>query len=383
MSDAALPGGRPRRRPALFALRNRLARSRRFQAWAARLPLMRSVAKTEGEALFDLVAGFCHSQVLRAVVELNLLDDMLETPRTPAALAAKAGLSTDRMTLLLRAATALGLTEPAGQGAFRTARRGAALLGVPGLADMIRHHDILYRDLSDPVAFLRGETEPELAAFWPYVFGAGGDADPETKARYSALMADSQALVAEETLRAVSFRSARHVMDIGGGTGVFLSALLAAAPAAKGTLVDLPGVADAARGRFDRAGQGARVTIVPADFRADSLPEGADTVTLVRVLYDHADETVAALLAKVHALMPPGGRLVVSEPMSGGDRPERAGDAYFALYCAAMGTGRTRSREEITGHLRGAGFTGIEAPRVGRPFVTGVVTARKASRETV
>ena len=68
--------------------------------------------------------------------------------------------------------------------------------------------------------------------------------------------------------------------------------------------------------------------------------------------------------------------------MSGGDRPERARRRLFrALYCAAMGTGRTRSREEITGHLRGAGFTGIEAPRVGRPFVTGVVTARKASRE--
>ena len=383
MSDTALSGGRPRRRPALFALRNRLARSRRFQSWAARLPLTRSVAKAEGEALFDLVAGFCHSQVLRAVVELDLLEELIETPRTPAALAGKTGLSADRMTLLLRAATALGLTEPAGQGAFRTSRRGAALLGVPGLTEMIRHHDILYRDLADPVAFLRGETEPDLAGFWPYVFGAGGDADPDTKARYSALMADSQALVAEETLRAVSFRAARHVMDIGGGTGVFLSAVLARATEARGTLVDLPGVADAARERFERSGQGARATILPADFRTDPLPEGADVVTLVRVLYDHADETVRALIAKIHAALPPGGRLVVSEPMSGGDRPERAGDAYFALYCAAMGTGRTRSRDEIAAHLRAAGFTGIETPRVERPFVTGVVTATKASPKSL
>ena len=168
--------------PRFFALRNRLARSRRFQAWAARLPLMRSVAKTEGEALFDLVAGFCHSQVLRAVVELNLLDDMLETPRTPAALAAKAGLSTDRMTL--------ASPRRDGLGSHRTGRAGgvphrppgrAALLGVPGLADMIRHHDILYRDLSDPVAFLRGETEPELAAFWPYVFRRGRRCRPGDK----------------------------------------------------------------------------------------------------------------------------------------------------------------------------------------------------------
>lgn len=377
MSDAALPGPARRRRFSLFAWRNRLARSRAFQSFAARTPGLRSIAKAEGEALFDLVAGFCHTAVLRAVIELGLLEDMLETPRTPATLAPKAGLSAERMELLLRAATALGLTEPAGQGAYRTARRGAALLGVPGLSEMIAHHDILYRDLADPVAFLRGETEPELARFWPYVFGEGGAADPAVKDRYSRLMADSQGLVAEETLRAVSFRGARHAMDVGGGTGVFLSAVLAAHPETRGTLVDLPGVADAARERFARAGQSDRVTLAPADFRKDPLPQRADTITLVRVLYDHADDTVAALLAKVHDALPPGGRLIVSEPMSGGARPERAGDAYFALYCAAMQTGRTRSRREIGALMAAAGFTDIDAPRVGRPFVTGVVTCRR------
>ncbi|MDJ1009066.1 MAG: methyltransferase [Paracoccaceae bacterium] len=378
MSDTALPGARPSRRGfRFFAWRNRLARSRAFQSFAARTPVLRGIAKSEGAALFDLVAGFCHSQVLRAVVELGLLDILLEEARTPAALARMARLSEDRMALLLRAATALGLTETARGGAYRTSRRGAALLGVPGLPEMIRHHDILYRDLADPVAFLRGETEPALAAFWPYVFGAGGAAEPDVKARYSALMADSQALVAEETLRTVSFSGCRHLMDVGGGTGVFLSAVLSDYPSLAGTLVDLPGVAEAARARFDTAGQGGRVRLASADFRTDPLPGGADAVSLVRVLYDHSDETVAALLAKVHSALPPGGRLVVSEPMSGGARPERAGDAYFALYCAAMGTGRARSRAEIAAHLGQAGFDKIEAPTVRRPFVTGIVTARK------
>ncbi|MEL7107309.1 MAG: methyltransferase [Pseudomonadota bacterium] len=377
MSDAALPGGAPRARPKLFALRNRLARSPRFQAWAARFPLTKRVARAEGEALFDLVAGFCHSQMLRAVVELGLLEMIVEIPRTPDALAGKLGLAPDRALILLRAATALGLTEPAGQGAFRTSRRGAALLGVPGLADMIRHHDILYKDLSDPVAFLRGETDPELARFWPYVFGEGARTDPDAAARYSRLMADSQGLVAEETLKAVSFAPASHVMDIGGGTGVFLSAVLAAYPDLKGTLLDLPGVADQAGARFAEAGQSDRVTLSPGNFRLDRLPKGADTITLVRVLYDHEDTTVAALLAKVFDALPPGGRLVVSEPMSGGDAPERAGDAYFALYCAAMGTGRTRSPREVAGLMTTAGFTGVTEPRVDRRFITRVVTGDK------
>ena len=93
------------------------------------------------------------------------------------------------------------------------------------------------------------------------------------------------------------------------------------------------------------------------------------------MLYDHADDTVRALLARVHAALPPGGRLVVSEPMTGGPRPERAGDAYFALYCMAMRTGRARSAGEISALLAAAGFGRIAAPRPARPFITSVVTA--------
>ena len=97
------------------------------------------------------------------------------------------------------------------------------------------------------------------------------------------------------------------------------------------------------------------MTIAAGSFRDDPLPRGADAISLVRVLYDHADDTVAALLGAVHDALPRGGRLIVSEPMSGGARPERAGDAYFALYCMAMRTGRVRSAAEIAGLLRQAG----------------------------
>ena len=63
--------------------------------------------------------------------------------------------------------------------------------------------------------------------------------------------------------------------------------------------------------------------------------------------------------------------------MSGGARPSRFGDAYFAFYTMAMRTGRVRSSARIAGLLNEAGFVRIEFPRTLRPFVTGVVTARK------
>lgn len=345
-----------------------------FQAWAARFPLTRPFVRREGVALFDLVAGFCHSQVLMAVVSLDLPGRLLDQPQETAGLARACDIPPDRMEVLLAAAAALGLVRRRAA-LWRLTARGAALAGVPGLRDMIRHHDVLYRDLSDPVAFFRGETETELAAFWPYVFGAGAAEDPAAAERYSRLMADSQTLVAADTLGLVDLRGRRHLLDIGGGTGAFLEAAGRHAPELALSLFDLPAVIPAAHARFEQAGMAARVTLHSGSFRDDPLPRVADTISLVRVLYDHADETVVALLRAVHAALPAGGRLIVSEPMRGHRRPDRAGDVYFALYCLAMRTGKARSPDEIAALLTQAGFSGISAPRSRRPFVTTVLTA--------
>ena len=355
----------------------RLMASRKFQRWAARFPLTRGTVRSEGEAMFDLVAGFCHSQILQAFVRFELPQKLLQSEMTLEALADDARVPPDRMRVLLSGAISLGLLQMDRSGYYRLTRRGAALAGVPGLTGMIDHHDILYLDLADPVAFFRGEVETELADFWPYVFGAGSASDPAKADRYSQLMADSQVLVAEDTLALVDFRKANRVMDVGGGTGAFLAALGKAHPALELTLFDLPAVAQAAEARFIAASLGKSVDISPGSFRDDPLPQGADMITLVRVLYDHADETVENLLTSVFDALPAGGRIVISEPMTGGDAPERAGDAYFALYCMAMRTGRARSAEEITRHLDAAGFEDISRAKSRRPFITSVIQAVK------
>ncbi len=381
MTDMGHTGPAPAAPPSgsLSARLLRLVASPRFQSWASRFPLTRGVARREGQELFDLVAGFVHSQALLALVELRILHMLMDAPARPAALAGRVDVAPERLTVLLQAGVAMGLLKRRRDGRYALARKGAALIGVPGLEAMIRHHDVLYRDLTDPVAFLRGETEPELAGFWPYVFGAGGAEDPGKAARYSQLMADSQGLVAEETLRAVSLSGVRHLMDVGGGTGAFLAAAARTNADLSMTLFDLPAVVPGARARLQDAGCLDRVTIAAGSFRDDPLPVGADAISLVRVLYDHADQTVGGLLSAVHDALPQGGRLIVSEPMSGGDRPHRAGDVYFAFYCMAMRTGRVRSGAEIAGLMKAAGFVDVAMPATHRPFVTSVVTARKLS----
>jgi len=316
----------PRRRLPSLA---QLIAGRKFQKWAARFPLTRRLVRREGEALFDLLAGFCHSQVLMALVELDIPTKLLAGPMALRALAAASGVPEPRMVVLMQAAVALGLVKRKRGDRYGLTQRGAALAGVPGLQQMIRHHDVLYRDLADPVAFFRGETTPELAGFWPYVFG--GEVEPQVAETYSDLMAQSQLLVADDTLQAVSLKGVKHLMDVGGGTGAFLQEVGAVYPGLDLTLFDLPAVAPHAKARFAQAGMSARTTIRSGSFRSDPLPDGADAISLVRVLYDHADKTVERLLAKCFAALPEGGRLIVSEPMSGGARPDRPGDAYFAF----------------------------------------------------
>ncbi|MEM9433396.1 MAG: methyltransferase [Pseudomonadota bacterium] len=342
-----------------------------FQSWASRFPLVRAVARKDGERLFDLVSGFVYSQVLFAAVELDLLAYLQRGTSSIEDVARHCGLTPTRAESLLQATSAVGLTEIAPKGGYRLARLGAASLGVPGLHDMIRHHNVFYRDLEDPVALLRGETSPELAQFWPYIRGeTAQDLPAETAARYSSLMRQTQALVAEETLRHINLSRVRHLMDVGGGTGAFLKAVRANYPGIDLTLFDLPAVvAEADLGDNN-------ICPLGGSFR-DPLPQGADGISLVRVLYDHSDETVRDLIRRVYDALPPGGQLIISEPMSGGANPTRSGDVYFSLYTMAMTTGRARSPDQHIDLLTSQRFENIQFNATTRPFVTSCITASK------
>ncbi|MEL7252989.1 MAG: methyltransferase [Pseudomonadota bacterium] len=373
------PGRRAARRSGGFGgWLNRLVAKPSFQDWAHRLPISRSFARRDGSEIFDILQGFVASQVLSTLIELGLLTRLLDGPETARALGHSLSIPEDRMADLLQAGAALDLLKRHRDGRFGIARKGAAILGVPGLEDMIRHNRAFYADMAEPEKLLRGEGPTQLEQFWPYVFGGQEGMSSQAAERYSDLMARSQVLVAADTLRLVSLKGVDCLLDVGGGSGAFLTAALKSQKALKAMWIDLPDVAPAAEAHFGKEGLAPRVTLHPGSFRDAPLPKGADAISLIRVLYDHADDTVRDLLAKVHDALPPGGRLIISEPMSGGARPERAGDVYFAFYTMAMGTGRARSQARIRELVEEAGFVDVKTPKPLRPFVTSVLTCVKA-----
>jgi demethylspheroidene O-methyltransferase len=253
------------------------------------------------------------------------------------------------------------------------------MLDNPGVAAMVEHHALLYDDLRDPVALLREGRGAALGDFWRYAGSApGAAAEAEPAGAYSALMSASQPMVVEEVADAYRFARHRRILDVGGGDGSFLAAIATCAPQASLVVFDVPPVAARARTRFVTAGLADRAEAIGGDFRADPLPAGADLVTLVRVLHDHDDDVVGALLRKVHAALAPGGRILVAEPLAGTPGAERMGAAYFGIYLLAMGQGRPRSAAEIGAMLREAGFVQPRAMRTRVPMIVSVIVAERA-----
>jgi demethylspheroidene O-methyltransferase len=375
VAEAPPPGFSLKER--FLAFRDRMVANPRFREWAARFPLTRPMARRRARALFDLNAGFVYSQVLAACVRLRVFDALRDGPRSVPWLAAKLSLSADATIRLMEAASALDLVAPRGGGRYGLAELGAALVDNPGVAAMVEHHALFYADLADPVALLRNPRGgTRLARYWAYAGNDGAKAlEGGEVGEYSALMAASQPMIAAEILGAYDLSHHRRLMDVGGGEGAFLAAAGHRHPALELTLFDLPAVAERARARLEREGLGARSSVHGGSFHTDELPRGADVISLVRVVHDHDDEDVRGLLRRVHAALPPGGKLLLAEPMSGTPGAEPIGEAYFGFYLLAMGRGRPRRMEELQAMLKQAGFRTSRAIPTRTPMLTSLLVA--------
>jgi len=352
-----------------------------FQRRAARSWWMRPIARRRARALFDLVAGFVYSQVLLACVRLKLFDHLAAGPRSAADLQRLLDLPAEGTERLLAAAVALDLVDRrVGPNGLRygLGKLGAPMVANEAVAAMVEHHAVLYDDLADPVALLKGGTAPALSRYWAYASSAApGALPPEAVNEYSALMSASQPLVADEVLDAYDIGQHRCLLDVGGGQGRFLLAAARRSAALQLVLFDLPGVVPAAQRAFAAAGVGGRATVHGGDFTRDALPRGADVASLIRVIYDHPDERAATILRAVHDALPSGGTLLLAEPMAGASGARRMGDAYFNFYLLAMHGGRSRTAAELGRLVQAAGFVGLRELATPIPLQVSVLVARK------
>ena len=233
--------------------------------------------------LFDLMAGFVHSQVLLACVRLDLFRALHQAPAHLNDLAHRTGLAPAVLQRLVLSAVALGLLEHRSQGRFGLGPLGVPLAQHEGIAQMIEHNHLLYQDMQDPVQFLNNAWSGGMAEYWPYAHQqaapvASPQAEVDKFTRYSQLMAASQGFVVQEILSSYFFDEHRCVLDVGAGKGRFVSELAAHAPHLKFKMFDLPPVLALATPRPVLAQ--ARLLEAGHAWAPELAPEGAMTLVL-------------------------------------------------------------------------------------------------------
>lgn len=203
---------------------------------------------------------------------------------------------------------------------------------------------------------------PELYGTTAWEYRA---AHPEEDAIFNAAMTALSAPVAEAVVRSYDFSGLGVLVDVGGGEGGLLAAILAANPTLRGVLFDLPHVA-AAGALLERAGVADRCEIASGSF-FEAVPEEADAYLLKSIIHDWGDEAAIEILRACRAAIADTGRLLVVEPIiRPGNEPDPA--KFSDLNMLVMLGGRERTADDFERLYAEAGFKLTEIIRTGSTF---------------
>jgi SAM-dependent methyltransferase len=177
---------------------------------------------------------------------------------------------------------------------------------------------------------------------------------PERHDIYDAAMTGVHGGETEPVLDAYDFSAFRTVVDVGGGNGLALAALLRRHPAVQGILFDLPAVADRARSALSSTDVSGRLRIEGGNFFSE-VPAGADAYVMRHIIHDWQDRDAIAILNECRKAMSPGGRVLVIEMVI-----PPAGEPGFGRWLDLMMllvAGRERTKEEYSRLFSEAGLT--------------------------
>lgn len=309
---------------------------------------MASTDAAPAAAIKEMMERKDASRLLYVAAELGLADHLAGGPRTSAALAAAVGAERDALHRLLRAIAALGVVEQLDDGRFGLTPLGATLCG--DAPDSTRAyvrwqgHPMWLRAWASLIHTVRTGEPAFEDAFGMGLF-AYLNAHPDIGAVFDGGMAAATTDVGDAIVAAYDFASLGSIVDVGGGNGALLAAILRANPQARGTILDQPHTIEGARATIAAAGLAGRCASVAGDFFA-SVPAGADAYVLKWILHDWDDARCVAILRAIRRAMPPDGRLlVVEQVLPDGGALDREAAMNDITMLALLGS-RERTAEE-------------------------------------
>ncbi|MGO4445824.1 methyltransferase [Mycobacterium sp. 2YAF39] len=308
-------------------------------------------------ALLETAQGAWVSQALYAAAKLGIADELADGPRTADDIAAKVGAHPDSLFRLMRMLAGRSVFNHRADGTFELTAMGQALRA--DVPDSIRsmvlfigspEHWAEWGELLHSVQ--TGLPAPEKLYGKPYFDHL--DEAPEQAALFNDAMSTMASLANGLVVPAYDFSAFRLIVDVGGGHGRLLSAILQSAPTARGVLFDLPSVVAGAGPLLDDAGVTSRCAIEGGSFM-DSVPDGADAYVLKSIIHDWDDDISEKILRNVRTSIAPNGRLLLLEVVL----PERATANWGAVLDTEMLVstgGRERTRAEFANLMARCGF---------------------------
>jgi hypothetical protein len=312
------------------------------------------VSVSDGNALLnDMYRTVLRYGAIRALVSVGCPEQLRDGPLTVTELASRCEAHAPTLGRLLRTVASTGLMRTVAPGTYELTEAGAALLDgtelrrvrwsvVPEVWNSIGELTETVRSGESPFVRRHGNTYNYLSA------------RPEASAVFDALMAANHAPVAARLVTSDALPTTGTVVDVGGGKGTFLSAILNARPALRGILLDLQRTVPAAREYLAATGVAQRCEVVAGDF-FKAVPPEADAYLLASVIHNWDDDDAVDILRTVRTAMRDRGRLLLVEVvLPDDDRPHPGKELDIRML--TMHEGKERSQSEYSELLGSAGF---------------------------
>lgn len=301
-------------------------------------------------AVIEVALGSWVTQALYAAVKLGIPDELSGGPLTADEVARRVGSDPGATYRLMRLLASNSLLKLRRDGRFQLTRLGrtlrrddpssvAAMVTMVGSPQHWEHWGAALQSVKTgrpAIEALRGMATFEYVA-----------SDPEFAEIFNNAMTATSTVAIETAVPAYDFSDRKLIVDVGGGHGALLGAVLERAPGARGVLFDLPSVVAGAM-------VSPRFTTEGGSF-FDSVPAGGDAYLMKTVIHDWDDEKSVAILRNVRTAIAPNGKLLLFELVLPEGAPAHLG-MLIDLEMLVTAGGKERTQAEYAALLSQAGF---------------------------
>jgi SAM-dependent methyltransferase len=301
----------------------------------------------------QLIRGYWTTQAIFVAAELRIADLLADGPKSPDELGKQAGVKGDMLYRVLRALASIGIFAEDAEGRFMLTPLAETLRGDSGQRAYARLHGReLYQSWYKLLEAVQSGDAGFVKAFGMPAFEYFSK-NPDRGAVFDGAMTGHHGAEADPMLDAYDFSAFTDVVDVGGGNGSLLTAILKRHEQMRGVLFDLSRVVERAKPAVEAAGLRERCRFVGGSF-LESVPAGADIYLLRHVVHDWSDEDAATILRNCWNAMKADGRVLIVEiVVPAGNDPSFA--KWMDLMMVTYG-GKERSEKQYRELFRQAGL---------------------------